>query len=249
MKKQTYFYLCMSIAFLCITGCTQKENQEVITPSPVIEGKENESTKLQGAVFKEQEETKETDGSKNKEDKKPTSNVITKTDGLCEQLEKVETDVTLYNIVNRMLGTYPVSGVEKHSMFCLDETTGVIYFVNEGKDNFLYRMKDGEVALAVAMPMKQLYPYEGSVYFMVDDYGKYQLDGMKTGDIYCYTPSQYSDPFCQDSFLMNLSLGDKHTFLQNIGTDYPLLPLIVMNLGIINVSRTCHEVVPASLIH
>ena len=59
----------------------------------------------------------------------------------------------------------------------------------------------------------------------------------------------YSDPFCQDSFLMNLSLGDKHTFLQNIGTDYPLLPLMVMNLGIINVSRTCHEVVPASLIH
>ena len=179
----------MSIAFLCITGCTQKENQEVITPSPVIEGKETESTKLQGAVFKEQEESKETDRSKNKEDKKPTSNVITKTDGLCEQLEKVETDVTLYNTVNRMLGTYPVSGVEEHSMFCLDETTGVVYFVNEGKDNFLYRMKDGEVALAVAMPVKQLYPYEGSVYFMVDDYGKYQLEGMKTGDIYCYTPS------------------------------------------------------------
>lgn len=59
----------------------------------------------------------------------------------------------------------------------------------------------------------------------------------------------YSDPFCQDSFLLNLSLGDKHMFLQNIGTEYPLLPLMVLNLGIINVSRTCHEVVPASLIH
>ena len=74
-------------------------------------------------------------------------------------------------------------------MFCLDETTGVVYFVNQGKDNFLYRMKDGEVALAVAMPMQQLYTYQGSVYFMVDNYGRYELEGMKTGDIYCYTPS------------------------------------------------------------
>ena len=162
VKKRMYFYLCMSIAFLYITGCTQKENQETITPSPVIEGK------LDGSVFQKKEESKETEASKNKEDKKPTSNIITKTDGLCEQLEKVETDVTLYNTVNRMLGTDPVPGVEVHSMFCLDETTGVVYFVNEGKDNFLYRMKDGEVVLAVAMPMKQLYPYEGSVYFMVD---------------------------------------------------------------------------------
>ena len=129
MKKRTYLDLWMSIIFLCVTGCTTKENQE---------GKENESIKIQESVFKE---TERKEKSKNKEEKKPTSNVITKTDGLCEQLEKVETDVTLYNTVNRMLGTYPVPGVEVHSMFCLDETTGVVYFVNEGKDNFLYRRR------------------------------------------------------------------------------------------------------------
>ena len=78
--------------------------------------------------------------------------------------------------------------VNENSVFCLDETTGVIYFVNQGKDNFLYRIKDGEVKLAVAMPVQQIYPYEGFVYFMVDNYGTYQLEGMKTGDIYCYTP-------------------------------------------------------------
>ena len=183
MKKRNYFYLGMSIALLCMTGCAGKGNQETITPSPVIEEKENKAIKIQGAVFKDTETTKGT------ETTKPTSNIITKTDGLCEQLEKVETDAAFYNIFNRILGNDIAMGAKRHSMFCLDETTGVVYFVNEGKDNFLYRMKDGEVALAVAMPMKQLYPYEGSVYFMVDDYGKYQLEGMKTGDIYCYTPS------------------------------------------------------------
>ena len=187
MKKRKYFYLCASIAFLCMKGCMTNSNEERITPSSVIEGKE--SIKIQESVFKETKETQEKEESKNREEREPTSNVITKTDGLCEQLEKVETDATFYNIFNRMLGNEIAMGAKRHSMFCLDETTGGVYFVNEGKDNFLYRMKDGEVALAVAMPMKQLYPYEGSVYFMVDDYGTYQLEGMKTGDIYCYTPS------------------------------------------------------------
>ena len=190
MKKRTYFYLCMSLAFLCITGCTGKSNQETtITPSLVIKEKENEAVKIQGTVFKEKEKSQEKEESKNKEEKKPTSNIITKTDGLCEQLETVETDVALYNSFNRMLGAETSMGVENYSIFCLDERTGVVYFVNQQNDNFLYRMKDGEVVLAVAMPMKQLYPYDGSVYFMVDDYGIYQLEGMNTGDIYCYTPS------------------------------------------------------------
>ena len=58
MKKRKYFYLCMSIAFLCITGCTTKTNLESITPSPTIEIKENESTKIQEPVFQEKEEEK-----------------------------------------------------------------------------------------------------------------------------------------------------------------------------------------------
>ena len=75
------------------------------------------------------------------------------------------------------------------SLFCIDEKTGVIYFVNQGKDCFLYRMKEGEVTLAVAMPVKDIYPYDGSIYFMIDDYDKYELQGIHNGDIYCYTPA------------------------------------------------------------
>ncbi len=180
MKKRKSLYLGMSIGLLCITGCTTKNHLDNITPtpSPTVEVQENESEKIQESVFKE------------KKEEKITSKIITKTEGLCEELEKVETDVQIYNQVNRMLGSVDVwLSNEGLSLFCVDESTGVVYFVNQGKDNFLYRMKDGEVKLAVAMPVKQIYPYQGSVYFMIYDYGKYELQGMQNGDIYCYTPA------------------------------------------------------------
>ena len=182
MKKRKYLYLCINIAFLWIAGCTTKNNLESIIPSPTIEVKENESTKIQEPVFKEKEEKKE------EEEKTSSKKIITKTDGLCEILEEVEIEVETYNRVNRMLGRNVFLGFEGFSLFCMDESTGVIYFVNQGKDNFLYRMKDGEVKLAVAMPVKQIYPYEDSIYFMIYDYEQYELQGMQNGDIYCYTP-------------------------------------------------------------
>ena len=136
MKKRKYFYLCMSIAFLWITGCTIKTNLENITPSPTVEGKENKSTKIQEPVFKEKEEKKEEE-EKTTSKKTSSKKTITKTDGLCEELEKVETDVETYNQVNRMLGAVDMwLSTEGLSIFCIDESTGVVYFVNQGKDNF-----------------------------------------------------------------------------------------------------------------
>ena len=82
MQKRKYFYLCMSIAFLCITGCTTKTNLESITPSPTVEVKENESTKIQEPVFKEKEEKKEEE-EKTTSKKTSSKKTITKTDGLC----------------------------------------------------------------------------------------------------------------------------------------------------------------------
>ncbi len=58
------------------------------TPNPTTELKETDSTKIQEPVFKEKEEKKTT-----------SKKIITKTDGLCEVLEKVETNVETYNSV------------------------------------------------------------------------------------------------------------------------------------------------------
>ena len=102
MKKRKYLYMCMSIGLLWITGCATDKKGETILPTntiaiesannttsnPTTEVKETESTKIQEPVFKEKEEKKTT-----------SKKIITKTDGLCEVLEKVETNVETYNSV------------------------------------------------------------------------------------------------------------------------------------------------------
>lgn len=171
MKKQRYVWLGISMIMLGMTGCTVKDSPTTLTPTP--------TEKIREVVFQKSEEMV------------TSEKIIKKTDGLCETLEETKNSGTIYNSFNRMTGMEDEYGMPgaRASLFCIDEKTGVIYFVNQGKDCFLYRMKEGEVALAVAMPVKDIYPYDGSIYFMVDDYDKYELQGIHNGDIYCYTPA------------------------------------------------------------
>ena len=172
MKKQRYVCLGISMILLGMAGCAAKDNQTVLTPTP--------TETIREVVFE-----------KGKDVVVSSKEIITKTDGLCEKLEETNNRETMYNSFNRMINVEGEDGFSGTgtSLFCIDEKTGVIYFVNQGKDCFLYRMKEGEVALAVAMPVKDIYPYEGSIYFMIEDYDKYELQGMHNGDIYCYTPA------------------------------------------------------------
>jgi len=107
--------------------------------------------------------------------------------GLKEMIEVTEPrDVALYNAMNDM---YSNSLEENNQYFCVSPYSGTVYFVNQGKDYYLYRIKDGEVALAVELPVMCLCTYEDKVYFMLNSYEKYDLGTGQTGDIYCYTPS------------------------------------------------------------
>ena len=171
MKKQKYVWLGISMILLGMTGCAVKDSPPTLTPTP--------TEKIREVVFEKSE------------DVVTSKETITKTDGLCERLEETNNKGTMYNSFHRMINVEGEDGFSGTgtSLFCIDEKTGVIYFVNQGKDCFLYRMKEGEVALAVAMPVKEIYPYEGSIYFMIEDYDKYALQGMHNGDIYCYTPA------------------------------------------------------------
>ena len=150
MKKQKYFWLGISIILFGMTGCTVKDSPTTLTPTP--------TEKIREVVFEKSEEVV------------ASEKIITKVDGLCEILEETNNVETKYNSFNRMINVEDKDEIigTVASVFCIDEKTGVIYFVNQGKDCFLYRMKEGEVALAVAMPVKDIYPYEGSIYFMIE---------------------------------------------------------------------------------
>lgn len=78
----------------------------------------------------------------------------------------IEIDTEAYNGVNRKLTRTMERGA---SLFCVDEEE-TIYFVNQNLDNYLYRRTNEISELAVALPVKELYPFGEYVYFMVSEH-------------------------------------------------------------------------------
>ena len=90
----------------------------------------------------------------------------------------IDIDTEACNGMNRKFTRDTESGA---SLFCLDKNE-TVYFVNQNRDNYLYQMKDGNVQLAVALPVKEVYVWEDYVYFMI----KEDIEEKKAGDIYRY---------------------------------------------------------------
>lgn len=74
-------------------------------------------------------------------------------------------------------------------LLCPDPLHGMTYYVNHGDDYFIYALKDGTAQLVVEIPAKRLFVRGGVLYFMVEDYDRYVLDGLENGDILSYNPS------------------------------------------------------------
>ena len=163
MKKQYYFYLGISVLLFGMVGCGTKSSEQTVIPQVIVESVEN------AKVLKTTEKI-----------------TVTPTSMTTEPL--LELSVKDVNAMNRMLSTDAEMALYGQSLFCVDETSGVTYFVNQGKNYYLYQIKDGKVELVVDMPVKEVYPYGGLVYFMVEDYNIYDLEDIHSGDIYCYCP-------------------------------------------------------------
>ena len=120
-------------------------------------------------------------------EKAPNTGNAENSDVLAETLERVDAkELEKYNAANRML--HHDVALNQKSLFCIDGDTGVVYFVNQYQDYYIYRLKDGKAELAVPMPAKELYCWDGVLYFVVDSYGVYDLQDMMEWDIYAYHP-------------------------------------------------------------
>ena len=178
MKKRKYIWILSSFLAFYILGCTTENINSEGIPTPTIEISTEKFTTTPIVENKENIKT-------------PTATILpSPTDMPMPTI--VEFSAKDFNSFNRILSMEYDFQVFGQSLFCVDGQTGVTYFVNQGKDYYLYHLKDGEVKLVVDMPVKELYPYDGSVYFMIEDYGKYELKGIHNGDIYCYTPADGS---------------------------------------------------------
>ena len=212
MRKKFYIFS-LSAVLLGVTGCAtgQQSNFNVILDSnPAVESTQKDTTEILTPT--PSVSLVETDTSQKADiDQKQT---ITVTNGLCEVLEQKDASLQAgYNSFNRMLSNDIELGFSGQSVFCVDESTGVVYFVNQGKgqDYYLYRLKDGEAKLAVAMPVKEIYTYQGSVYFMIDSYDMYELGELHNGDIYCYTPADGTVQLVYEAGSMENSLDHRLT--------------------------------------
>lgn len=87
-------------------------------------------------------------------------------------------------------GNLPINikGENNEVLLCKDPVYDIVYYVNYGNDNFIYRIKEGKVELAVSIPAKRLFCMDGILYFMVDSYSTYSLSGIQDGNILSYNP-------------------------------------------------------------
>lgn len=173
MRK--YYLLLVVVLLLALTGCNEKESTEKITLNAsdifeIVEEKVEENTVTisarEGAI-----------GSRISLEKRDAS------------------ELARYDASNRrFIGNTTINNSQK-SLFCIDPDTGAVYFVNQNKDWYIYCLYNGRAEVAVKLPARELYMWNGTLYFVIEDYDTYELDGVKDNDIYAYTPEDGSVTF------------------------------------------------------
>ncbi len=73
-------------------------------------------------------------------------------------------------------------------LVCKDPVYDITYYVNYGRDYYIYAMRDGVSELAVELPGRELFCREGELYFIADGYGMYEFDQFAGGNILKYNP-------------------------------------------------------------
>ncbi len=73
-------------------------------------------------------------------------------------------------------------------LVCKDPVYDITYYVNYGRDYYIYAYRNGETELAVAIPARDLFCREGELYFIADTYGRYQFTGFVQGNVLKYNP-------------------------------------------------------------
>ena len=73
-------------------------------------------------------------------------------------------------------------------LLCVDPVYDITYYVNYGRDFMIYAERNGVSELAVEIPASNLFCREGELYFIAENYGSFELDGMDQGNILKYNP-------------------------------------------------------------
>ena len=104
-----------------------------------------------------------------------------------EQLATTGTEDTFYcNLEENMKMECGMDNIPV--LVCRDPVYDITYYVNYGRDYYIYAYRNEKAELAAAIPARDLFCREGELYFIADTYGRYQFSGFAQGNILKYNP-------------------------------------------------------------
>lgn len=74
-------------------------------------------------------------------------------------------------------------------LVCKDPVYDITYYVNYGRDNYIYAYRNGNSEVVVEIPASELFCKDGELYFIAETDGKYQFSGFTPGNILKYNPT------------------------------------------------------------
>ena len=170
MKHITAF-LSVSALLLCICGCQTKTGEQK-AESPTVTVAPKESQEWIDVADKEKGKTE----------------FVLNQGVKLENLQKQGEDAEFYcNLTENITG-----GGKEPVLVCPDPVYNITYFVNYGRDYLIYAVRGDKSELVVEIPARDLFCKDGELYFLVEDYGKFALSGVKDGDIVKYNPADGS---------------------------------------------------------
>ncbi len=213
------------LVLLFLAGC-QKQNSGNIEAEKenVIDVPTQEAPTPEEVPKKEMTEKKDSEASqKITEDGTPKEawdEVITLTQGkVFGELMEVGTEDAVYCNLPENLNDVPYA--EKLLLVCPDPLYGIDYYVDYGGDYLIHAVKDGKGELAVKIPAKRLFCRGGKLYFMVENYNKYTLEGLENGDVLTYDPINGEVSVVLSGFGGEMGVPEKTVMREEIIVEIP----------------------------
>lgn len=92
------------------------------------------------------------------------------------------------NLVENLTGVNLYSPEDFPVLVCKDPVYGITYYVNYGRDFFLYARRGAESTCVLEIPARDIYCLAGNLYFRAEDYNIYAFDSFADGAVLVYHP-------------------------------------------------------------
>lgn len=175
MKKKVLLIFFFLFVFGVIACRTQKD---VVQP-------EGEAGQKLNSINEEEDRTSEEGLSKSISD-----NIVVLHQGkIMKGLIKVGEDWPYYcNLEENLTRVFSREPEEYPVLVCKDPVYDITYYVNYGRDYYIYAKHGDNVECVVEIPARDLYCREGVLYFRTENYDMYEFDSFENGAVLAYHP-------------------------------------------------------------